>query len=443
MPRRTKEKGLYQRGAYRLDWDKKSDGTLRSPFLQIYWYDAAARRERQASTGETELGRGRAKLDAYYIERTEGLSYCPTCGQLKSAKGGYSILDAINVYNTVVADKRSSSKEIRARLTHIIDYLATLPDPDVPCEAIDEDWIEGFRQWAIQRPIISRAGNARERSLSTVENSVLQLAAAINKAFELRNTTTRARFRAIPPKEVNRTPQMRLTVKQIASCFRYCVSPTSPSDKMRARHIRERAALHRFLMISVATLARPDAAHDVSIDPKRSQWNGPTSTLNLNPKGRRQTKKRRAIVPIAHQVTPHLEACLANYRQRLRKEEAGIKDGDTTSPFFVGVKDVGTAWDAMAKDLKFGLAGEGGMKLIRRSMANELRQRRVPADEIEVFMGHRVIDSTTELYAPFDPHYLIDARTAIEAIIEEVEGMVPGAFAMPESNVVSLEARRL
>ena len=31
---------LYARGKYRLAYDRKRDGTLRSPYLQIVWYDA-------------------------------------------------------------------------------------------------------------------------------------------------------------------------------------------------------------------------------------------------------------------------------------------------------------------------------------------------------------------------------------------------------------------
>ena len=60
--------------------------------------------------------------------------------------------------------------------------------------------------------------------------------------------------------------------------------------------MRERASLRRFLMISVATWARPDAAHDFSTDPKRRQWNSKARILSLNPRGRRQTKKYRATV---------------------------------------------------------------------------------------------------------------------------------------------------
>lgn len=68
------------------------------------------------------------------------------------------------------------------------------------------------------------------------------------------------------------------------------------------------------------------------------------------------------------------------------------------------------------------------MKLIRRSMAQLLRERRVPEDQVEMQLGHRRIDSVSELYAPFSPDYLQDALAGIEAIIDEIEIRVPGAF---------------
>ncbi|WP_313536340.1 hypothetical protein [Sphingomonas sp.] len=40
---------LYSRGKYRLAYDREHDGSLRTPFLRIVWYDAAARRNRSRS----------------------------------------------------------------------------------------------------------------------------------------------------------------------------------------------------------------------------------------------------------------------------------------------------------------------------------------------------------------------------------------------------------
>ena len=61
-------------------------------------------------------------------------------------------------------------------------------------------------------------------------------------------------------------------------------------------------------------------------------------------------------------------------------------------------------------------AGESGMKLIRRSMAKLLRNRIAKADWVEVglFLGHRKLDSVSDIYAPFDPSHCAVARQEIE-----------------------------
>jgi hypothetical protein len=63
-------------------------------------------------------------------------------------------------------------------------------------------------------------------------------------------------------------------------------------------------------------------------------------------------------------------------------------------------------------------------------MAKLLRDRLAPADwsEVEMFLGHRKFDSTSDIYAPFDPSYCANAKRSIEGIVEEIEALTPGAF---------------
>jgi hypothetical protein len=92
--------------------------------------------------------------------------------------------------------------------------------------------------------------------------------------------------------------------------FTYCTQPArkdGESEKAYAKKVAGRELLLRFLQISVAIWARPDAAHDVSVDPKRGQWNSAARVLNLNPRGRVQTRKHRPIVPVARQMAALLD----------------------------------------------------------------------------------------------------------------------------------------
>lgn len=397
---------LYSRGKYRLAYDRRSDGSLRTPFLQIVWYDAGTRRVRSRSTGTEDIEQAENELDALYLKRERGQAVCSTCGQPLRAGARHLVTDTIADY-LVAREGRASISSIRPRLAHVTTFLEDTDRLATACEDVDEDWIEGFREWAMEVPIVSPNGEQRERSPGTVEASVRQLAAAINFAYGRKDTLFPAAFTAKKPEEVSRTPAYRADIKMLATMFRYCVQPdVVPSEVTRI--MWRRNLLHRFLQISVATWARPDAAHDVSTDRARDQWHSNARALNLNPRGRPQTKKHRPIVPIA----PQMAALL-----------------DQSTGFYVPVDSVRKSFQAMQVALKLPGDGESGMKLIRRSMAHLARQRLGERDWIEgqIMLGHRKT-STSDTYAPFETGYLARALEVTEQIINEIEKLTPGAF---------------
>jgi hypothetical protein len=395
MPATKRSKPLYERGGYQLH---RREGRTA---LEIVWYDDERKRERSASARTEDVELGRAALDRLYLEKTKGEAFCPTCGQRREATRVY-LTAAIADYLTLSAGK-SSIDAIRPRLTHVLTYLVEKDLAATTCDDVDEDWIERFRKWLHAKPIVTPTGIRKERSWSTVENSVLQLAAAVN-----RSGGTKAKFKAQQPKEVNQTPQHRSDLAELAAMFSYCVSPP-PGKQPAERAKRDRASLLAFLRISVATMARPDAAHDISTDPARGQWNSARRILNLNPAQRRQTRKYRATVPVPKQMAAVL---------------------DSTAGNLITGTSVKSAWETMAKTLDLPGDGESGMKLIRRSVANIVRQR-LPQEawgELEMFLGHDKFDDVSDLYAPFRPDYLRRALAVVESIINELEILAPGAF---------------
>ena len=107
-------------------------------------------------------------------------------------------------------------------------------------------------------------------------------------------------------------------------------SITVRSDNEQARRVREREHILAFLRVSVLTLARPDAAHDISTETNRGQWGSENGILDLNLRGRRQTKKYRPAVPIA---------------------QAGRWLFDETNGFIVKVGNVRRGFYTMAQEL--------------------------------------------------------------------------------------------
>lgn len=405
---------LYSRGKYRLEWDRRRDGSLRTPFLQIVWYDDAAGRNRSRSAGTGEMRRAEEALDRLYLERERGQAVCPTCGKPMDQAAGHLVTQAIGDY-LVAREEVVSIDAIKPRLAHFIGFMGATDRLALTCDQVDEGLIETFRRWSAKQPVIEGAIAQKERARApgTTEASVRSLAAAINYAHNRRETPFKAAFTALPPATVSRTPTFRADVAQLAAMFRYCTDPRPQngevwSDKMRTRQKLHRQNLLRFLQISVATWCRPDAAHDVSTKPERDQWIPNARVVQLNPRGRRQTKKYRPAVPVPERFARLLDA---------------------TDGFFVTVDSVRKAFEAMLDELSLPRDRETGLKLIRRSVA-QIARKQIGEErwrQGEIMLGHAKV-STSDLYALFDPANLGVALGATTALIAEIETLTPGAF---------------
>ena len=103
----------------------------------------------------------------------------------------------------------------------------------------------------------------------------------------------------------------------------------------------------------------------------------------MNQKGRPQTKKYRPVVPVPHQLARLL---------------------DQTEGYFVTVKSVRKAFEAMQNELGLPRERETGLKLIRRSIA-QIARKRIGEErwtQGEMMLGHWK-SSTSDLNALFDP----------------------------------------
>ncbi len=391
MPRPKPAKPLYQRGKYALV--KRDD---RGNY-DIIWYDPAAGRQRSRSTGTGDLGQAKEALDRLYLQRERGQAVCPTCNRPWEDQRRFLLVQSMIDYDTA-RRSRPSYGAITASLGHVHAYLEATGQNAVACEDIDQEWIASFEEWALEVPVTGPSGIERERAPSTVNNSVLYLAAAVNFSHRRKDTLFPAAFKPRQPSDVNRTPTYRADLATIARMFEYAL-----------RYPEKRRALLNFLRISVATMVRPEHAHHIDVSPPKGMWNAIQRTLNLLPRGQDQTKKRRPIVPVPRQAAPWLDS-----------EQGQI----------IPIASIASTWGRMAEALDLPGDGQAGPKLLRRSMATLVRQRidRRDMPELEMFLGHRASLKVTDLYAPFDPEYLSRVRAAIESVIDDLETVVPGAF---------------
>jgi hypothetical protein len=378
MPSTKRPKPLYQRGPYRLY-------PRPGRFLQIVWYDEQRKRERGISAGTADVGQGRIELDRIYLESI-GERVCPTCKRPFDTHGDQLVTSAIADYLVLVQD-RASIGSIRDRLNHVIRYIAAT-NPAITCAAIDDAWANRYRKWLAKDPYYrGKSRTPLYRSPATVEQSLMQLSAAINATQPMRPN-----FKYQQGKDLTESPSYRADVKTMARMFAYALADS------------RRKSLLLYLRAAVATWARPDAIMDL----RPSQYIAAARVLPLNPKGRRQTKKYRPTIPIARQFGALLETM-----------------GDPYIPH----ASIRSAWESMGEELGLPRDGSAGPKVIRRSMATEARRRMGEEHWVQgqMMLGHTKHD-ISDIYAVPDPANLGRALAVTEAIIDEIEALAPGAY---------------
>jgi integrase len=406
---RPEENIIYQRGKFWLAPDVLSDGSLRTPYLTVFWYERPpTRRIRSRSSRTTDAAEAIAFLDRMYLEDAgQGLAFCPGCGRPMAHARSYLIADAIADYRLEVGDKRVSADSIAARLNNVLDYLEASDRIAATCDQAAA-LAEPMREWLAAQPVKSRSKNGtvtktRPRTAATVEEVLHQFRAALNHAHKRQRIEAPPQFVSRTRREVSPLRLARADVEQIAAMLRWAADPKW----------KRRGPLHAFLIGSICTLARPNAIVDISTDSGRAQWQG--NLLDLNPRGRVQTKKHRPIVPVPATLDRWLGEIQADPKSK----------GWLCQVAGEPVRSVKTAWDAMRNEVGFPKGPEWGTYILRHSLANLVRARGATQWDLQGQMGHRVA-GTTEIYAAGTLY--ITAQTALASVLHDLESIAPEAL---------------
>lgn len=232
---------------------------------------------------------------------------------------------------------------------------------DVPVKLIDEDMAKGYSR-------------QRNRAEATVRYELGLLAVA------LRYTRRKKLIEVAPEIWRPERPERRdrhLTREQ----FR--------------RFLAEVKAPHAilYMKLAIATGARPSALLDLTWD----RVDFARGLLDLNPRERRQTAKRRPTVPMADWIKPVLEEAYTA-RQCAHVIERGGKRIASIKKAFAAASERSNVYTTPYT--------------LRHSAAIWKAEDGVPMSELAQFLGHEDSVTTERYYAKYSPEYLRKAANA-------------------------------
>lgn len=148
-----------------------------------------------------------------------------------------------------------------------------------------------------------------------------------------------------------------------------------------------------YMVLAIATCARPKALLELTWD----RVDFTRGLIDLNPRGRAQTAKRRPVVPIADYALPELQTAYEG-----RQSEHVIERGGK------GLASIKKAFSAASKRSNV----YATPYTLRHTGAVWRAEERVPMAEIAQLMGHDDDRTTQKHYARFSPDFLRSAANA-------------------------------
>ena len=358
MPRHQQKDLTFQVGDYWLS--RRAD----SACWQRTWLDAGTQQTRHSSLGTADFEEARKRLTDWYITNRKPVQEKPQ---------NVLICDIMARYWAGHARHIASRQRTRIALTYWMDFWQERTLADV--RPIAEQ--EAFHHWLLTKGM-----------KPTTASRVLGAGrAAINRAWKRG--------------EIDNPP----FVQEIATAQDKQAAPPKgrtmePAEVAKLFEASTHAPLHAFVVLLVATAARPSAVLELTL----AQCDVKNRLIELNPQGRVQNKKYRPTLRMPESVVPLLQNLQECYPPTMHVV------GRSDSP----IASVKTSWDAARK--RAWLDDEVRPYSLRHTMARWLRKQGVPAWEVSAQLGHKQKGlGITEIYAPHDPSYLSKSTKAIDS----------------------------
>lgn len=226
--------------------------------------------------------------------------------------------------------------------------------------------------------------------------------------------------------------------------------------------MEERHHIHLYTMIMLSTHGRGEAVLELEAE----QVQG--GLIYFNAPGRKQTKKRRSIVPIAPTLAPWLEGAKGRVIQWQRKRM--LADGSVTFDHFP-VTSIKTAFEKtliaagivepaldehgepawLPPRPKLGetaprphVIGIGSPNVLRHTISTEMHMRGVPEAQIDTAAGHAGDSTNKRHYRHLRPDYLKDFIAGVEDYWNEVGRFTTAHLRYQrDTKIIDLGSRRV
>ena len=235
---------------------------------------------------------------------------------------------------------------------------------------------ENVRPELIDREMAQDYAKRRRMSDATVRYELGMLSVALRWAHKKGHISKAPDvWRPLPPDRKVR----HLTQAQFEKWF----------EQVKAPHAR------LYVELGLATMARPTAILELTWDRVDLE----RGTVDLNPRGRRQTRKRRPVVPLNDDATAALEEAYKARQSEWVIERGGEKVGSVKKAF-------------QAASARSGI--QVTPYTLRHTGAVWAAEAGVSMAELAQFMGHDDSSTTEKHYARFSPGHLRKVAKAVQ-----------------------------
>lgn len=350
-----------------------------SPFLQIRWYDERTKTTRSKSSGRGTLEDAIPVILAHHADDIAGGRQEPDEALIAKVISQYWLEHGRTRINA-----GATANSLRVFIAFLEQDAVTI---GATVEELKPEVFRRFQRWRMKphsyevewQKVIYRhqskgvSGEAVQRNLDDVR-------AALHHAVAEGRLPYAPKVPSVPLEHRSPPRDIRLTIEQLGAIVGYAAYDL---DALR------------WILGMVATGCRPDAVLKWNVE---KQWAGRGPVFDTHPAGALRTKKRNAVVPVIDEFRPWLEAW-ADYPHK-------------------PVKSRKTWWRTMRSALD--LPDNIVPKVIRHTIATEIRSRGVSLTDIAGLLGHLSESRITQVYAKYDPNRLTHAKQALSAIWQEV-----------------------